>query len=559
MVLAKLISRAGLLLIFVSASLAQEQQPVNESSINSNYVKLLNYSMLFYEAQRSGKLPDNNRIPWRKDSALTDGEDNGVSLTEGYYDAGNYLKFTVPLAYTLTMLSWGGIEWIDSYRRANLMNDFRDTVKWGTDWIIKAHPEPNVLYVQVGIGEVDNNYWGPDTGIPLPRPSFMVNNSAPGTDAAALTSAALSSASILFREHFNDSQYADLLLSHAYVLQNFAETAQPYQPYSIAVPAAAKYYNTNTYKSQLVYGNLWLYKASKNSTYLRRANELYDQYNTSLVLGVMDWSDPTGATLVLGATLDSEKYRDTAMNYFDRVIGTSNTSSRLCNYTEGGLLYCKGYSDHNSVMPPLNMGMLIAVMKKSFPSLVGSSYTNFIQKQLNYLLGENKMFSPYVCGVHKNSPKNPHHAGASGGTDLKKINTSPKYMAHVLYGAVIGGPDKDDNFYDIRNDYRQTEVAIDYNAPYQSLMAYQISINAADPPYVNITQDRPILIEEPSSLEGWKIAVIVLVIVFVILSLGFAWYWRRNRKRRLSNNAGEDISETTEVAGEVAGAKHNLP
>lgn len=64
MVLAKLISRAGLLLIFVSASLAQEQQPVNESSINSNYVKLLNYSMLFYEAQRSGKLPDNNRIPW---------------------------------------------------------------------------------------------------------------------------------------------------------------------------------------------------------------------------------------------------------------------------------------------------------------------------------------------------------------------------------------------------------------------------------------------------------------------------------------------------------------
>lgn len=47
------------------------------------------------------------------------------------------------------MLSWGGIEWIDSYRQSGLLNDLRDTIKWGTDWIIKAHPEPNVLFVQV--------------------------------------------------------------------------------------------------------------------------------------------------------------------------------------------------------------------------------------------------------------------------------------------------------------------------------------------------------------------------------------------------------------------------
>lgn len=49
------------------------------------------------------------------------------------------------------MLSWGGIEWIESYRKANLLNDFRDTIKWGTDWLIKAHPEPNTLYVQVNL------------------------------------------------------------------------------------------------------------------------------------------------------------------------------------------------------------------------------------------------------------------------------------------------------------------------------------------------------------------------------------------------------------------------
>jgi hypothetical protein len=28
------------------------------------YVRLLNHSILFYEAQRSGKLPADNRVPW---------------------------------------------------------------------------------------------------------------------------------------------------------------------------------------------------------------------------------------------------------------------------------------------------------------------------------------------------------------------------------------------------------------------------------------------------------------------------------------------------------------
>ena len=43
-------------------------------------------SMLFYEAQRSGKLPADQRVTWRKDSALGDKGNNGEDLTGGYYD-----------------------------------------------------------------------------------------------------------------------------------------------------------------------------------------------------------------------------------------------------------------------------------------------------------------------------------------------------------------------------------------------------------------------------------------------------------------------------------------
>jgi len=47
---------------------------------------VLTKSLLFYEAERSGKLPANNRIPWRGDSALDDQGDNGEDLSGGYYD-----------------------------------------------------------------------------------------------------------------------------------------------------------------------------------------------------------------------------------------------------------------------------------------------------------------------------------------------------------------------------------------------------------------------------------------------------------------------------------------
>jgi hypothetical protein len=56
------------------------------SSLDYNYSRVLELSLLFYEAQRSGPLPPDNRIPWRGDSALGDRGQNGEDLTGGYYD-----------------------------------------------------------------------------------------------------------------------------------------------------------------------------------------------------------------------------------------------------------------------------------------------------------------------------------------------------------------------------------------------------------------------------------------------------------------------------------------
>ena len=59
----------------------------------TNYKDAIHKSLLFYEAQRSGKLPTDIRVPWIRDSALTDGSDVGLDLTGGYYDGNFELLF----------------------------------------------------------------------------------------------------------------------------------------------------------------------------------------------------------------------------------------------------------------------------------------------------------------------------------------------------------------------------------------------------------------------------------------------------------------------------------
>jgi hypothetical protein len=53
------------------------------------------------------------------------------------------------MAYAMTVLSWGGIAYPEGYINSGQTNYLLAAVKWGTDFFIKAHVSPNVLYGQV--------------------------------------------------------------------------------------------------------------------------------------------------------------------------------------------------------------------------------------------------------------------------------------------------------------------------------------------------------------------------------------------------------------------------
>jgi hypothetical protein len=186
-----------------------------------NYAEVLQKSIYFYEAQRSGKLPKNNRVKWRGDSALKDGFDNNIDLTGGWYDAGDHVKFGLPMAASTTVLAWGAIEYEDAYQKSGQYNYMLDNLRWVNDYFIKAHPSPNVLWGQVGKGSVDHEWWGSAEKMKMERPSFKIDTSCPGSDLAGETAAAMAASSIVFRS--TDANYSSKLLSHAKELYEFAD------------------------------------------------------------------------------------------------------------------------------------------------------------------------------------------------------------------------------------------------------------------------------------------------------------------------------------------------
>lgn len=120
--------------------------PYNSTYLN--YADALSKSILFFEGQRSGFLPGDQRLSWRQNSGLADGYGESVELTGGYYDAGDNVKFGFPMAFTTTMLAWSVIEFGDVMPPGELRNALV-AVRWATDYLLKTVAVPGRIYVQV--------------------------------------------------------------------------------------------------------------------------------------------------------------------------------------------------------------------------------------------------------------------------------------------------------------------------------------------------------------------------------------------------------------------------
>jgi endoglucanase len=134
-----------------------------------------------------------------------------VDLTGGYYDAGDNVKFGFPMAFTTTLLSWSIIDF--GRNMGPELSNAVKSVKWGSDYLLKATAVPDVVFVQVGDAYSDHNCWERPEDMDTLRTVYKIDRAHPGSDVAGETAAALAAASIVFRSR--DPAYSTLLLNRA--------------------------------------------------------------------------------------------------------------------------------------------------------------------------------------------------------------------------------------------------------------------------------------------------------------------------------------------------------
>jgi PKD repeat protein len=471
MKIAKLSIQIALALNFSTMTVANDQIP--------NYGEALQKSIYFYEAQQSGVLPDWNRTEWRGNSTISDGSDNGLDLSGGWYDAGDHVKFGFPMAASATMLAWGVVEYPEAYQQSGQMEHIKNNLRFVADYFVSAHPSANVLYGQVGKGTNDHSWWGPAEAIEASsravanRPSYAISSTCPGSDIAGETSAALSAIAMVLAD--DDLAYSSKLISHARQLYTFAKTYQG--KYSDCITDASGFYNSwSGYKDELVWSAIWLHRATGEETYLDAAKTDYvdlsteNQTTTKSYKWTHAWDDKSYGSYVLLAQLTNDpEYRADAERWLD-YWSTGYNGERI-NYTAGGLAQldrwgATRYSANTSFIALLYSDYL---NKEDPTNTRVKTYKDFAIGQMEYIMGDNPKGIPYQIGMAKNGPKNPHHRTAHGSwTDSLNF---PAQNRHLLVGALVGGPAEGDNYEDDRGDYIANEVATDYNAGFTSALA----------------------------------------------------------------------------------------
>ncbi|CAA6664809.1 unnamed protein product [Spirodela intermedia] len=446
-------SQLLLLLLLSMAFAAQAGQPAE----GHDYSDALRKSILFFEGQRSGKLPPDQRLRWRGDSALRDGAAEGLMLSPcraGGPDRRllrrrRQHKVRLPMAFTATLLSWSVIDF--GRNMGDQLGEALRAVRWATDYILKATAVPETVYVQVGDAFRDHGCWERPEDMDTPRTVYKVNRAHPGSDVAGESAAALAAASIVFR--FRDPAYSRRLLDRAVEVFEFADKYRG--AYSSSLRPLC---------DELLWGAAWLHKASRRREYreyILRNEQILGAGDTINEFG---WDNKHAGINVLiskEVLMGKAAYLESFKN---------NADSFICSLLPGMSTLQTGGSNMQHVT---SLSFLLL------------AYSNYLSHSGTAVQCGGSAASPAELRrlAKRQFPRRIHHRGSSlpsvrthpariGCKAGSKYYLSPAPNPNLLVGAVVGGPNTTDAFPDSRPYFQQSEPTTYINAPFVGLLAY---------------------------------------------------------------------------------------
>ncbi|WP_294471122.1 glycoside hydrolase family 9 protein [uncultured Ruminococcus sp.] len=510
MVFKKITAAVSALVLAAGMASAVPQQngvPVVKASAASayNYAEALQKSMFFYEVQQSGELPDWNTVQWREDSMVNEDGEETDFVKGGWFDAGDHFKFTLTNAYSAAMMGWGYIEYKDAVDKAGLGELYRNNLKWGLDYVMACDQGNGKMVGTIGDfegGSTDHNIWCSAevylrkhhlNGGDWERPYDIIENAS----VAGISAAALAEGYLIFKD--SDPTTAAQYLKHAKDLFAGADKIRDTKDRG----GMGNMYPTSTWLDDCMYAALWLYKATGDSSYLKKVEEEYipnfptesQSTNWKYSWGLC-WDDTTQAAALLYAQITGKQEW---VDHIDKHIrywmgeADSNIKKFEGNITADGLSHLTNWGSLRHATNTAWIAKLASDTIFKNDSAKVKKYNTWAESQVNYCLGDNDLGLCYVLGMGDKNPVAIHHRTASGIHDdhWNSLGQSSggdegwqTEYAHTLYGALIGGPDSQGN-YDIEKigvgQYEYTEVAIDYNAGYTAALCAMIDDNGGKP------------------------------------------------------------------------------
>ncbi len=470
-----------------------------------NYAEALQKSLYFYDAEKSGPGITGGRLEWRGDSEVRDTAlplkpmaadntgtnlsqafitahrdvldpdgDGAVDVSGGYHDAGDHVRFGLPQAYAASTLAWAYHEFESAFAETGEDAHMRDLLKWFGDVYLRstfrdAAGEVVAFAYQVGEGSVDHTVWAPPELLNLPRPAYFATAETPASDQAAAAAAALALLYLDFRD--TDLAYANRCLDAAKALYRFAVAHR-------GLGYSGGFYNSSDDNDELAWAAVWLHTATGEASYLTDITAVsdgrYTGYLQKIIKSTQDnwqniwvhsWDTVWGGVFVQLANVLPD---DARLDYYARwnleywsggeiPHRESNDTTYIAQSPAGfSVISTWGSARYNAAA---QMCALIYAKHEDRPE-----FAAWARGQMAYIMGDNPFGYSLIVGypTPELSAKHPHHRAAHGST-TNSMNDPPDHK-HVLWGALVGGPDAKDVHVDRTDDFVYNEVAIDYNA-----------------------------------------------------------------------------------------------
>lgn len=448
----------SVLLISVAAGQAQDWGSIH------------NLLIRFYGYQRAGAKVGDTHNPFYKTAPYPHAADGhqGKDLSGGWYDAGDFVKFGLPFGYAAYCLLKGydvfprAYDDLDSWDYKGAKDGIPDIlgeVKTATDFMQKAVISSDVVVTDVGDaardhGQLSESGYANSTRT-SPRSAFVQT----GADVAGLYAAAMALMSKLYKPH--DSAYAAACLSKAREAFAFGLKNQKLSTQQ----GDASYYKTKTFTDKMACGAVELYRATGEADYLTHARSF--QSKTPSHFFVMGYANTGDLSAFELTRLGIDGFQTNWITDVNLTISRVVTATTAPELIRGAFIRSDwGNAGH--------AGAAAFSAALAFQLTGDNTYRDFAVSQLKWVAGIAPFRQSYIVGVG-NGPTSPHHRNdvALGGTGVR------------LKGGIVSGPTPQGTFNEGNpgatawtfnggdaNNYKNTEVALDYNAGATGAVAF---------------------------------------------------------------------------------------